>query len=53
MKKIVISALFISTLGLGVGVGGYAAANIEQIQAFLNHEIKFTLNGKSWSPKRS
>ncbi|CAN7223441.1 NPCBM/NEW2 domain-containing protein [Paenibacillus sp. LjRoot153] len=51
MKKIVISALFISTLGLGVGVGGYAAANIEQIQAFLNHEIKFTLNGKSWSPK--
>jgi hypothetical protein len=50
MKKIVISALFISTLALGVGVGGYAAANIEQIQAFLNHEIKFTLNGKSWSP---
>ncbi|KRE92718.1 hypothetical protein ASG89_32890 [Paenibacillus sp. Soil766] len=50
MKKIVISALFLSTLGLGVGVGGYAAANIEQIQAFLNHEIKFTLNGKSWSP---
>ncbi|NOU87053.1 hypothetical protein GC102_14870 [Paenibacillus sp. LMG 31460] len=51
MKKISATVLATVTLSMGVCIGGYAQANIETIQAFLNHEIKFTLNGQAWTPK--
>jgi hypothetical protein len=51
MKKIAVSLLATATLGMGIGIGAYAQSNIETIQAFINHEIKFTLNGQTWAPK--
>jgi hypothetical protein len=50
MKKIILGLAF-TTTALVFSLGGaYAASNIEQINAYLNHDIKFTLNGKDWQP---
>lgn len=32
-------------------VTSYAAGGIERIQAYLNHDFKFTLNGQDWTPR--
>jgi hypothetical protein len=44
-----------SACSLAFGVTGYAAGTggVESIQAYLNHDIKFTVNNKAWTPKDS
>lgn len=48
-------SVFVSTIvatGLVFGsIGAFAATGIEKITAYLNHDIKFTVNGQSWTPK--
>lgn len=41
----------IATCSLVFGATGFAAGNVESIQAYLNHGIKFTINSNSWTPK--
>nr|WP_243767801.1 stalk domain-containing protein [Paenibacillus agricola] len=43
----------ISACCLAFGVTSYAAGGVESIQAYLNHDFKFTLNSKAWTPKDS
>jgi hypothetical protein len=33
------------------GAGAYAASSLQEIKAFLNKGVKFTVSGKSWAPK--
>ncbi|MVP01857.1 copper amine oxidase N-terminal domain-containing protein [Paenibacillus lutrae] len=51
-KKVFISSIVASSLLFG-SVGVFAAGGIEKIQAYLNHGIKFQVNGASWVPKDS
>jgi hypothetical protein len=41
------------TCSLVFGATCYAAGGIESIQAYLNHDIKFTVNSKAWTPTDS
>lgn len=51
MKKKFGVALIASSLFLAVGSGVYAGANLQEIQAYLNGDIKFKVNGSDWRPK--
>ncbi|WP_068775875.1 stalk domain-containing protein [Paenibacillus sp. FJAT-26967] len=51
-KKAFVSSIVASSLLFG-SMGVFAAGGIEKIQAYLNHDIKFQVNGKSWVPKDS
>lgn len=56
MNKKFITALIASSLAvscIGVGVGAFAGSNQESIKAYLNLGIKFTVDGKGWSPTDS
>ncbi|OPH50020.1 hypothetical protein BC351_36615 [Paenibacillus ferrarius] len=45
MKKTIVSIIGISML-FGAGVGAYANANLQEIKAYLNNDIKVKVNGK-------
>ncbi|MDQ0112198.1 stalk domain-containing protein [Paenibacillus harenae] len=51
-KSALIATMVAATMALG-GVTVFAASGVQKISAFLNHDIKFVLDGKSWSPKDS
>ncbi|MCZ8522634.1 MULTISPECIES: stalk domain-containing protein [Paenibacillus] len=46
MKKMIASAIGLSVL-FGASVGVYAGANLEEIKAYLNNDIKVKVNGKT------
>ncbi|WP_091170251.1 stalk domain-containing protein [Paenibacillus sp. 1_12] len=48
-KKIAV----ISACSIAIGITCYASGGVESIQAYLNHDFKFTLNSKVWTPKDS
>ena len=41
----------IAVCSLVFGATGFAAGSVENIQAYLDHGIKFTINSKTWIPK--
>ncbi|UKS29682.1 copper amine oxidase N-terminal domain-containing protein [Paenibacillus sp. HWE-109] len=43
----------ISVCSMAFGITSYASGGVESIQAYLNHDFKFTLNNKTWVPKDS
>jgi hypothetical protein len=45
--------VLMGTCGLAFGINSYANGGVESIQAYLNHDFKFTLNSKAWIPKES
>ncbi|KQO15358.1 stalk domain-containing protein [Paenibacillus sp. Leaf72] len=49
-KSFFVSSLVACGLVFGT-VGIFAASGVEKIQVFLNHDIKFLVNGSSWTPK--
>lgn len=49
-KKVKVGLLAVG-LFLSMSVGAYAGANLEEINAYLNHGLKFKLNGSDWTPK--
>lgn len=49
-KSVFVSLLVICSLLFG-SIGVFAASGIESIKAALNHNIKFILDGSSWTPK--
>ncbi|MDQ0878852.1 hypothetical protein QFZ77_007511 [Paenibacillus sp. V4I3] len=48
-KKIAV----ISACIMAFGITSYASGGVESIQAYLNHDFKFTLNNNAWVPKDS
>jgi hypothetical protein len=53
MKKSVLVSSLVGVSLLFGSVGVFASSGLEKIQAYLNHDIKFTVDGKSWAPKDS
>lgn len=51
MGKKMTSVVIASVLFLGMSMGAYAASNVKEIKAFLQGDVKFTLNGEIWKPK--
>ncbi|MFX3636028.1 MAG: stalk domain-containing protein [Candidatus Pristimantibacillus sp.] len=51
MKKKWIAAGAVGILLMSTSAGVYAGANLQQIKAFLNHSIKFQVNGKPFQPQ--
>lgn len=51
-KSVFVSTIAAASLIFG-SVGVFASSGLEKIQAYLNHDIKFTVDGKSWTPKDS
>ncbi|NEW04787.1 copper amine oxidase N-terminal domain-containing protein [Paenibacillus sp. SYP-B3998] len=51
MKWKPITTICVCSLVFGVTCYAAGAGGIEKIQAYLNHDIKFTVNGKAWTPK--
>jgi hypothetical protein len=49
-KSVFVSSIVAASLLFG-SVGVFAATGIEKIQAYLNHDIKFKVNGAAWTPK--
>jgi len=48
--KLLLSAGIVLSFFLGT-VSSHAASALEEVKAYLNHEITFVLNGASWQPK--
>jgi len=53
MKKSAFVASIAAASLLFGSVGAFAAGGIEKIQAYLNHDITFTVDGKAWTPTDS
>jgi hypothetical protein len=52
MNKTVLSIVCITALCSAFGtVGVFAGSNLEQIQAYLNHSITFSVNNADWTAK--
>jgi hypothetical protein len=51
MKKIIISIAIIGGITLTFATGIYAGASIESIQAYINRDIKFSVDKEAWVPK--
>ncbi|TVY08568.1 NPCBM/NEW2 domain-containing protein [Paenibacillus cremeus] len=51
MKKKMLLTLLPVCMLFSAGAGAMAASNIQEVKAFINNEIKFTLNGEVWQPK--
>ncbi|NEW04915.1 hypothetical protein GK047_02640 [Paenibacillus sp. SYP-B3998] len=51
-KSVFVSTIVAASLIFG-SVGVFASSGLEKIQAFLNHDIKFTVDGKAWTPTDS
>ncbi|WP_405031022.1 stalk domain-containing protein [Paenibacillus hexagrammi] len=49
MKSVALAALTCGMI-LGGTAAAYAASNLEEIKAYLNHTITFEINGKAWQP---
>ncbi|WP_019913174.1 stalk domain-containing protein [Paenibacillus sp. HW567] len=49
-KKVFVSSILATGLLCGA-VGVYASNGVSLVQAYLNSNIKFTVNGSSWTPK--
>lgn len=49
-KKVFVSSILATGLLCGA-VGVYASNGVSLVQAYLNSNIKFTVNGASWTPK--
>src|SRR6476620_8168613 len=53
MKKLgIISIIVVFAMAL-LATGAFAGANSELIQAYINHDIKLTVNGAKFTPKDS
>lgn len=51
IRKSVFALVLAVTMLFSTAIGAVASNGIEKIQASLNHNIKFLLNGSAWSPK--
>lgn len=51
MKKVIISIAIIGGTTLTFATGIYAGASIESIQAYINRDIKFSVDKATWVPK--
>ncbi|WP_248928854.1 stalk domain-containing protein [Paenibacillus hamazuiensis] len=40
-----------AVLSLGMALGAHAGSVIEEVKAYINREIKLTVNGEEWTPK--
>ena len=50
MKKTRVILLLVITAMFSLSAGAFAAGNLKEIKAYLNSELKFRLDGKSWRP---
>ncbi|PZD93108.1 hypothetical protein DNH61_25360 [Paenibacillus sambharensis] len=53
MKKSVFVASVLATSLVCGAVGAFGATGLQKITAYLNHDIKFELNGSSWTPRNA
>ena len=45
------AATMVAGMALSASVGAYAASNVENIKAQLNHGLGFVVNGQAYTPK--
>jgi hypothetical protein len=50
MTKKFIPLIAAIALFFGISIGAFAASNLEQITAYINHDLKLSLKGQSWQP---
>ncbi|SFM56368.1 Copper amine oxidase N-terminal domain-containing protein [Paenibacillus sp. 1_12] len=50
-RKLIISLALSVTIVGSMSIGAFAAANLEEISAYLNKGLGLKLNGKAWQPK--
>lgn len=51
MRKKSVIIGFCLILFLGISLGAQAESTIKEVKAYINKEIRLTLNGESWTPK--
>lgn len=49
-RKFIFAVFMIMVVSVSVSIGAWAATSQQKITAYLNHGIKFVLNGESWTP---
>jgi hypothetical protein len=50
LNKKLITLTAVIALFFGISIGAYAATNLEQITAYINHDLHLSLKGEAWQP---
>lgn len=51
-RKIIFAVFMIAVVSISMSIGALAATSMEKITAYLNHGIKFIVNGQPWTPQQ-